>query len=487
MSEANCSNPPNMQRGGACTNCRWRCDGARPTCAQCTNRPPRSGEQCRFEVESAPGRQTPSQMQGTPKSLTTRLKDLERSTPSPALEDIPASCRTRFNCPFTQLETRNCRLNTFIERFAHSGYFFLDPKRFTQSALLRLPLGHPSRPSPSLLSIVYLWGSLLLSSMPRSFSEDTFLLATLQHLPADIRGFAIHPKLVVETIQAEVLLSVYYLNAALPIQGRYHAAAAASLAMSVGLHVLHTSKYQPYPVFPLAEMILPLANDPIEQMERVNAFWGVVIVNNYWVAAQGCPSAIPHGTTVDTPWPSGTIVGSTISRFLNGQETDGFTSFALLAKASTLLERVCSVRSPLDSSAFTALDTRLPTDRALRLTHTLVDLAILRLHAPLARSSGQSRYQLLASAARIASGLSEAQASTGNDPLYAPICSSVCSVYADELATLRAGASTPQARAQYQEIEQRFNLVMSVMNRLAKSSPIMQQCLASVAGGTGRS
>ncbi|KAJ7066340.1 hypothetical protein C8F01DRAFT_1122977 [Mycena amicta] len=488
------SSLPNIQRGGACSNCRrrkLRCDGARPSCAPCLNRPPRSGEPCQFEQEAPPGHQTPRQMQGTIQSLTTRIEDLEHKA-SPALEDVLRS--PSFEEPPREILSK--LLETFIERFAHSGYFFLDLQRFPQAVLLPLPFGHPSRPSPALLSIVYLWGSLHSSSIPRSLREDTLLLAALQHLPADIRGFAIHPKLVVETIQAELLLSVYYLHAALPIQGRYHAAAAASLALSAGLHVLHTLEHHNPPAYPLAEMLLPPANDPIETMERVKAFWSVVFVNNCWVAVQGCPSAIPRGTTVDTPWPGGTAVGSTICRFLDGQETDGYDSFTLLAKASTLVERSCfyAMRNPgdppIDATAFAALEHRLhtfqlslppstATDRALILAHAFADLAILRLHAPLSRTSEHSRYQTLASAGRIAAVVSSA---TDNDPLYAPVFSAVCSVYAEELSHIRSGVPTPQARAQYHDIEERLNLVVGAMNKLALSSPIMQRCVELISG-----
>ncbi|KAJ7105029.1 hypothetical protein C8R44DRAFT_887034 [Mycena epipterygia] len=100
-------------------------------------------------------------------------------------------------------------LETFFDRFTNSGYFFLHPLNFS-SAILRLPFGHVDRPSPSLLSTVYLWGSVFSTGTPTDvYSEDVFLLSALKNLPADIRGFSIHPKLVFDTIQAEVLLSLY--------------------------------------------------------------------------------------------------------------------------------------------------------------------------------------------------------------------------------------------------------------------------------------
>ncbi|KAJ7662297.1 hypothetical protein B0H17DRAFT_904747, partial [Mycena rosella] len=158
-------------------------------------------------------------------------------------------------------------------------------------------------PSRTLLSTVYLWGCVI---SPRNssgpYSEDGFLDSALKTLPQDIADFALLPHLVLQTIQAEVLLSYYFLHSARPVEGRYHSATAVCLALDAGLHVLW-SPIQPrakvYPPFPLVQPILPLVVDT----ERVNGFWAVWILNAYWVAVQGTPSAIPSGLPVDTPWP----------------------------------------------------------------------------------------------------------------------------------------------------------------------------------------
>ncbi|KAJ7718400.1 hypothetical protein DFH07DRAFT_761577 [Mycena maculata] len=42
--------------------------------------------------------------------------------------------------------------------------------------------------------------------------------------------------------------------------------------------------------------------------ERVNAFWSVVILDNFWVVANGSPTSIPYGINIDTPWPSSSEV-----------------------------------------------------------------------------------------------------------------------------------------------------------------------------------
>jgi hypothetical protein len=145
------------------------------------------------------------------------------------------------------------------------------------------------------------------------YNEDTFLHSTLRTLPEDIADFALNPQLVVQTIQAEILLSYYYLYSARPVEGRYHCAAAVSLTLDAGLHMLwspNEQRHTVYPPFPVVQTLLPLAVDHNEVEERIKAFWAVWLLNNYWVAIQGNPSAFPSGIPVDTPWPDGATVGS---------------------------------------------------------------------------------------------------------------------------------------------------------------------------------
>ncbi|KAJ7718401.1 hypothetical protein DFH07DRAFT_973293 [Mycena maculata] len=121
-------------------------------------------------------------------------------------------------------------VNIFLERFGGGGYFFINPLRFRQSALLPFPFGDKRRPSPALLSAVYLWGSILSEIRPcEPYTPESLLLCTLQHIPQDLTATTVYKELVFETLQAEVLLSLYYLYAARPIEGRLHCAAAATI------------------------------------------------------------------------------------------------------------------------------------------------------------------------------------------------------------------------------------------------------------------
>ncbi|KAJ7147792.1 hypothetical protein C8R43DRAFT_523757 [Mycena crocata] len=511
-----------LQSGRACWNCRRRkikCDGIRPTCGPCRMRPPRSGDACVYKADDPPGHQTPSEMQETIKSLRARVRDLERVTghtassvplhgpyDSASYNSSPSSHSQRttpdaddgynnFQEPAPDVIAK--LVDTFLDRFSNSGHFFLEPLRFCSSALLARPFGDRNRPAPCLLSAVYLWGSILSSTTPNeSPAEDAFLLSTLQNISADIRAFSVHPRLVLDTIQAEVLLSLYYLHAALPVQGRYHAAAAASLAFTAGLqHLNVTPGSPPRPSFPLAEHLLPRETGVIDVAERIDAFWAVVTVNSYWAAAEGSPSAIPYSANIDTPWPSGAQAGATITKFLNGNDADGHSAVALVTKTSILLERIVSFsarNAGFDRTAFNSLNKRLQTfqatlpifagDRTLFMVHALTDTAIIRLHMPHASSSSTARYETLAAAGRISANLTHTHFVENfvADPMLGPLCANVSAVFMSALTALRSGTGTPQERNQYQEIQGQLNTVVNAMTLLRHKSPVMQRCLASI-------
>ncbi|KAJ7149308.1 hypothetical protein C8R43DRAFT_1193091 [Mycena crocata] len=389
-------------------------------------------------------------------------------------------------------------IEMFLSKFSHSGYFFLDSRTFSHSALLAPPIGHPDRPSPTLLNVIYLWGCVLSPIAPNDpYAEENFLNSALRGLPLDLATFVLTPQLVVETIQAEVLLSCYYLHSARLVEGRHHSAAAVTLALEAGLHMLGPTtrpRHEHYPSFPLVQtLLLPPASNQ-EATERVNAFWAVWILNNYWIAAMGCPSAIPSNIHIDTPWPDAIGGGATISNFLSGNSQDGLSPVALLAKASTMLERIIAFSSPTsgppDPSTFNSWVKRLqtfqsslpplPGSKTLVVTHALTDLAILRLHAPYSQTSETLRTTSIRAAARIVSNLTAVSSDDAIykiNPILGTLCGTVCSFYMSELAVL---CNDSRRLGQYQEIDTELRRVIAIMSSVAPSSPVTQHCLASI-------
>ncbi|KAJ7142876.1 hypothetical protein C8R44DRAFT_924598, partial [Mycena epipterygia] len=319
----------------ACTNCRRRkikCNGARPVCDQCTLRPPRSREPCVYPQLDLHTQENPNQMLQTIQALQARVAELEYLAPTdpsgvylgqPYGSRGPGGSATNMPEPPPNLIAN--LIDTFLDRFAGSGYFFIDPHRFRQSALLPLPFGHRDRPSPALLSAVYLWGSVLSHVTPDApYTPEAFLVCVLQNIPQDITGFGGNPKLVLQTIQAEVLVSFYYLHMASPVHGRYHSAVAASIALGAELHLIRSPQQPPqYPIFALRTPLLPRPESSSDEATRINAWWAVVILNNYWVGAEGSPSALPYGIPIDTPWPS----SSHVAEFIAFQKKGYLTMF----------------------------------------------------------------------------------------------------------------------------------------------------------------
>ncbi|KAJ7246499.1 hypothetical protein C8J57DRAFT_1476129 [Mycena rebaudengoi] len=508
-----------------------KCDGSRPTCYQCRMRPPRSLQPCQFPRTNSPTPETPHQMLTTIEALKNRIEGLELLDPSAVRliqpYDAQGSSGTSHNSGTTTPDTSNEitvqgayqniqllnqpqeppldmvieLLDIFLARFAESGYFFLDPTRFRHSALLALPFGNRQRPSPALLSVIFLWGCVLSPISPSPpYTEEGFLSCALQYLPSDFTDMVFHPHLIIEVIQSELLLSYYYLHAALPVQGRYHSSAAMSLALSAGLHLRVPHALNPTP-FALAQPLLPPPVDTREATERTDAFWSAVILNNYWVAAHGGPSVIPYAANIDSPWPSGTESGATISKFLNGIELDGFSPVALLAKASILLERIVAFSQRNiglgDSTDLSNLDQRvhdflsslppLPGGQLLLVTHVLTNLAIVHLYAPYLSTSESARTKAWTAARRIVDGVGNfdfIKDAQNVDPIFGPLFASVCSICISGVSSLSLAVSHVHDQLHFQddsdEVDVELGTLMGVLASLAAYSPVVEKCFMSI-------
>ncbi|KAJ7170360.1 hypothetical protein C8R43DRAFT_856933, partial [Mycena crocata] len=144
---------------------------------------------------------------------------------------------------------------------------------------------------------VYLWGCVLSSIPPsRPYTEEDFLISALRGLSEDGPTFSRHSDLVVQTIQAEIPLSYFYLYCARNTEGLYHSMAAVNLALEAGLHLLY------YPSVTFVQTLLAPVLNKKEATTRVNVFWGAWILNNHWFAATGFPS-VTTSFDINTPWP----------------------------------------------------------------------------------------------------------------------------------------------------------------------------------------
>ncbi|KAJ7640700.1 hypothetical protein DFH06DRAFT_1477650 [Mycena polygramma] len=521
-----------LPRGKACMTCRRRkikCDGQRPKCDQCLRSP--GTDRCKYAPAASKGTR---QFEETTNKL---------GLPEPTANDGRSSMFLREPCDssvakaFPQfvgpgsdagrvarssnsssrgpeeppIDVVECLVDVFLENVSQVG-FFLDAAAFRHSALLDVESCSHDRPLPSLMSAVYMWGARF-SAAPRHpvYNEDAFLVCALQNIHNDLGGN--HPHRVMHGLQAEILLSFYYLALAQPVEGMHHSSAAVSLALSAGLHLINA----PHTLQPCFGDSPGPPSSVRSDAERISAFWTVVIVNNYWVVAYGSPSMIPdNDTAVDAPWPlnlddyvsSGLFDatasgGGGVSKLLSGLIADGFSPLALHSKASMLLERAITFSATYadDSdyeTAFDFLDTLLEqfmlslplgleprcSEKAkhrLLVTQTLVHTAVIRLHALRIHTSDESRRKYMTAALTVVHIISNTNFSGWRtvDPIMGILWTTVCEVFVGELANLGGGGGVALSE-QYRDLTSCLQTVLFTMRAFAVGSPLTEHFCARV-------
>ncbi|KAF8204258.1 hypothetical protein K438DRAFT_553221 [Mycena galopus ATCC 62051] len=436
-----------LQKGGACVFCRRRkmkCDGRKPVCGPC-ERADRAHE-CEYadshglskadyleeDIRRVEHRiyelENPEKAVGTSVFLHHPHERLQRRGQIPSMLQVlesessthqsPGSVPTTdewWNAPEPPVSMVQNLIDTFLQ-YASDWGFFLDDSRFRRDVLLDHPIGHHSRPSPALLAAVYLIGIALNDSPALKAHENTFLSRALSSLPASLSG--IHPRKAIHALQAEILLSNYFYVSGRYLEGRYHTAAAVSLAVSTVL---------PNP----SATTLRHDKEAIEEVERIEACWKTIILDKAWAVAKDThPNLRDSSKMLDMPRPD--VSGSspsTISQVLDGadDQTVSISPKTLISKAVIVWERAnCFVWEPamgLNESnefwaAFTALDTRIAglqqnmvsmepaphspsMRRAAVVGRSMVHAAVIQLHRTPAQTSMESKDKCLAAAKTI--------------------------------------------------------------------------------------
>ncbi|KAJ7907548.1 hypothetical protein B0H13DRAFT_2501731 [Mycena leptocephala] len=521
----------------ACTNCRRRklseskqkCDGFRPACNQCRIRPPRTQAPCKYSYTPVDdgiihARTTEDGI----RRMQWRIHELEilcGQAPSQvflvdsyAMPQIsPDHGHELTTSPIwlnptdvqePPIEVIESLVDIFLNRLRHRGYFFLHPSRLRHSVL---PFGHQDRPSAALLSAVYLWSSFCcsLEGRPCYYTEAENLSLTLHNLAVGLCAIQ-HPSEILQTIQAEVLLSYYYLSSAQLVQGRHHCAVASSLASYFGAEFRGATRDVPNPPFPFPNLAIHQPRDAAEKEERIGALRSLFLLNNFWVAASGLPSSISYDilklqtSLTARPAQNSAFMASSChqengcSKAVGGDGTlihlestyaDGRSSLALLVKASILLERIivfsgksaglpnptefrilaCRLDNFLESLPCLATVTG-QAHETLLLTHCLANTAILRLHALYSRNSEHSISRAFMAAARFVAGVSGASGLDWGctDPNLGstykqPLISTVCGFYISQLDAV------PEAVAPLQ-------ILLDVMGRAPRLTPLIHYC-----------
>ncbi|KAJ7744218.1 Zn(2)-Cys(6) binuclear cluster domain-containing protein [Mycena olivaceomarginata] len=423
-----------------------------PICFQCSRYPIAFGD-CEY-TEDGPSQ---SQMLEEQISLQTRIEELERPTRGPSSSQPSSSYRqststlqvTPSNTSalgplltyFYLQQTSGTSLNEaaansmptelpfiVLQALAHNFLqnadgcgFFLDTQAFhdaiTTTGGQHLP--------PVLLNVMYLWGIHLSDDARISAFEPAFLAHALRSTAGSLSGT--HPRRILHSLQASVLLAYYFIRNARILEGKYHISVAVSIALSAGLHRIRALQGADTP--PVSEMLAP-PRDTQDEGERISAFWGVLNLNNCFASRDGTCSNISYGGStslvIDTPWPLETTdyverphllplqSSGTVVNFLRDVPDNATSSSALYAKAGILYEEATRLGgrcrsgglSPNDPE-FTALDRKIdaftPTlppiqSQQMLLVHTLSHCATIQLHEPLTNTNVGSRTKTLVAA-----------------------------------------------------------------------------------------
>ncbi|KAJ7614893.1 hypothetical protein FB45DRAFT_936341 [Roridomyces roridus] len=424
-----------------------RCDATRPACGQCLLRPPRLGTPCRYQ-HLLPGAREQSPA-GLEASL---LWEPCAFSPVPQIASHPS--REQYaRRPLMYFSTHTgYGLEFFLHGFGCRHLFFLNP--FT--------LLYPRGISRGLSCVLHLWINHI--GHAEANDHDRTLLAFARGQLNNISELE-DPVGVLQTMQAVLLLSLYFLDVAHLGLGRYYCAIATSLAFTARLHRLGSPPQTSFPSFAFSDR-LPMPTTIEQRREMIDAFWSVVILNNYWVAASGLPSFIPCDVSIITPWPKAPL--------------------ALLAQASILLERtIAFVGNDSGPNTFSPLGHRLdcfltllqrhelPAEgKHMRLvTYALLSTAILRLNAPRMVQGHEDARVKCFDAVRALCLFVPIVEGTGpqwgcSDPIFVPIYTCLAEFY---LTWLDPGGVEMQT-------------AITILQTLASRCPLARHCLLRLTG-----
>ncbi|KAF7347336.1 Zn(2)-C6 fungal-type domain-containing protein [Mycena venus] len=357
-------------------------------------------------------------------------------------------------------------LDTFLPYTSDWG-FFLDFDNFRRDALLPLPNGHHSRPSPALLAAVYLAAITLSTSPTLKSHEKTFLMRALSALPISLSG--LHPRKVLHGLQAEIILATYFFSRGKFTEGMYHTATAVSLAVSSGLHKIRV------------EAPSSLAGHSIDsqEAERVDAWFAILTLDKAWAGALGTHSNWNNTRDALETGDSDVLTTDMSPRTLL------VNTVVLWERANSLAARWDPEMRAQDSrdffSAFNTLDehienfrrtvTRLAAegscDRPIIVGCFIAHAATITLHAPFA-SDGVSRHKSIAAATAVLVAAADMKLEGVGyiNPIVGPVWATACRVVVEEIRVRDGNHDTD-------ELASVFARGFAAMRMYAESCPLM--------------
>lgn len=422
-------------------------------------------------------------------------------------------------------------LDNFLPHAQQFG-FFLHVPTFRASALLAFHSGHHSRPTPGLLSVVHLLGVHFSQPEAVNNQEPSLLSRAVQHVATDI--LSSHPNKVIHTLQAEVLLAYYFLRTGMLLEAKCRVGTAVSLTLGAGLHKVRSANITTPSTIGITHdqpFALPLPPDGLQEAERINGFWTVLMLHKFITVALESPAHVcgaleAPGMQIDTPWPidmdhfeEGILRpdlqgNSTVRAFLNGYLSDGVhgdSFFTLASKAAILFHRAAHLTgqwSPTmthrDQLAYDAAarsvnaliesfranlapiprynPTHDPNIRTIILTHALVDAASIKLHWIFSYALSTSK-EICLSAARnmVDYGDLNLQDLGYMNPIMGNLWMTACLVFIDEISrTRQLKSSWSEAPVVEDSLLESYRNGLKAMSLFSQESNLMRYQLTKV-------
>lgn len=199
----------------------------------------------------------------------------------------------------------NCnRLRNFFHNASAYG-FFLHVPRFLQQVASPPNTGYPSHVT-LLLNAIYLAGAQSSTDAQIRSEQPGFLSTVLSLLTPALSGGG-HNSATMYVLQTEIILTYYFFASSREMEAIYHFRAATSIVFACQLHRIRSSRPSSGGPASAAQYQLGAPTDSLEEGERINAFWQILIVDKCSSVTMTAPSAFSEdeskGTVVDTPWP----------------------------------------------------------------------------------------------------------------------------------------------------------------------------------------
>ncbi|KAF8169862.1 hypothetical protein K438DRAFT_1941215 [Mycena galopus ATCC 62051] len=491
-----------LSKSQACFNCRRRkvkCDGKKPVCTPCARFLAGGLHDCEYTETGLAQSQV---LEEKISIIESRIRELEKpnertsvglhrpyqsSSSNPGFDEFgpgPSASRSQYHPPQPQSPGL---FEALFLRHSSRLRFFLDPQMFEALSAGAAPI---QLACPALLGVIYLWGAHLSRS-------DTVPKASLlsDALRSSARSLSNNncPDAILQTMQAEMLLAQYFFHNARMLEGKYHASAAMSIALSSGFHKIRSAD--------AVDLMLTTADSDVREGDRINAFWTVLTLNNTWLTADGSPPNVLYAV-VDTPWPLDIHADSqvlplhssaTIENFLSNLPDDGTSLVALHAKAAIAFEQASRLAvgftentAHRNSNTFTSefrnldrvietlkqtlppLDSETDGSHSLLVIHTLTQVATIQLHNPFCLTDELSRSRVISAARTVVELIRQTNLRSDFgyiDAIVGTLWMAACQVFITELSRVRHGSFEAENVQQFHDAVETLLAAMSVFAR----------------------